>query len=163
VTERIYLRPGEIIVTSEPTIVTTVLGSCIAVTFYAQSAGFSGMCHAMLPYANQATDHAFRYVDKALHYMINTFHQKGIKDHEIEVKLLGGGDVLDRISAITASVGQQNIAAALEFFDHEGLNLAASDVGGQMGRKIHFHTRTGKVLLSRVKRLTKTDLAGAYA
>jgi chemotaxis protein CheD len=162
-TDRIYLRPGEIIVTSESIIVTTVLGSCIAVTFYAQSTGFSGMCHAMLPCANHATDNAFRYVDRALHYMITAFRQKGIKDHEIEVKLLGGGDVLDRISATTASVGHQNITAALEFLDNEGLNLAASDVGGRMGRKIHFHTHTGKVLLSRVKRLTNASIAGAYA
>jgi chemotaxis protein CheD len=162
-TGRVYLGPGELLIAEEPTIVTTVLGSCVAVTMYTRSKKLGAICHAMLPYAHPNTTSSFRYVDTSLLYMLEFFRQKGIKEADIEAKLIGGGDVLDHISTVSASVGQQNITAALELLKKEGIQLAARDIGGPLGRKIHFHTHTGKVLLSRVNRLSNNNMARAYA
>jgi chemotaxis protein CheD len=162
-TVRVYLGPGELLIAEEPTIVTTVLGSCVAVTMYTRSKKLGAICHAMLPYAHPNTTSSFRYVDTALLYMLEFFHQKGIKEADIEAKLIGGGDVLDHISTMSASVGQQNITAALELLEKEGLQLAAKDIGGPLGRKIHYYTHTGKILLSRVKRLSDDYTTRVYA
>ena len=41
----------------------------------------------------------------------------------------------------------------MEIIKNENLNLSVSDVGGNLGRKIHFYTDTGRVLLKRINRI----------
>jgi chemotaxis protein CheD len=48
------------------------------------------------------------------------------------------------------TVGALNRKAAEETLAEEGLIVCASDVGGIRGRRIHFHTGTGEVLLYRL-------------
>jgi chemotaxis protein CheD len=43
-----------------------------------------------------------------------------------------------------------NCRVAEEVLAKEGLTISASDVGGNRGRRIHFHTGTGEVLLHRL-------------
>jgi chemotaxis protein CheD len=47
-------------------------------------------------------------------------------------------------------VGAQNCQAAVEVLAEEGFTVSASDLGGVRGRRIHFHTGTGEVLLHRL-------------
>jgi chemotaxis protein CheD len=47
-------------------------------------------------------------------------------------------------------VGALNCEVALEVLAEEGLTVSASDLGGKRGRRIHFHTGTGEVLLYRL-------------
>ncbi len=155
-TDRVYLKPGELFTAERPTIVTTVLGSCVAITMFVERLGVGSICHAMLPRnpPSNATD-TFRYVDSSILYMIEELVAAGIRKDEVEVKLMGGADVLDRVDGSPASVGQQNIEEAMGIIRKEGLKLAACDVGGELGRKIVFYVHTGKVLL---KRITKNHL-----
>lgn len=151
--DRIYLKPGEIITAARPTVVTTVLGSCVAVTMFNRRLGIGGICHAMLPWNPPSnTAETFRYVDSSILYMVEEFGRNGIRKDEMEVKLLGGADVLERINGGPESVGQQNIRAAMDVIRKEGLGLAACDVGGDLGRKIVFHIHTGKVFLKRLSK-----------
>jgi chemotaxis protein CheD len=48
------------------------------------------------------------------------------------------------------TVGELNRRAAEEVLAEEGLSVLARDVGGTRGRRIHFHTGTGEVLLHRL-------------
>ena len=158
--DRIYLKPGELVTTHEPAIVTTILGSCVAVTMFSERLGVGSICHAMLPKNPPSNDSdTFRYVDSSILYMIEKFLLAGLRKDEIVVKLLGGADVLDRIDGRAISVGQQNIRQALEIIRREGLNLAACDVGGQFGRKVVFYAHTGRVLLRKVNREIREDPA----
>jgi chemotaxis protein CheD len=148
---RVFLKPGELYVSDIPTIVSTILGSCIAVTIYNKRLKLGGICHAMLPRSPFAKEHSvFRYADSSILYMLNKFTTMGIKKDEMEIKLLGGADVIDRINEDTASIGRKNIDIALEIIKNESLHLVISDVGGRMGRKVHFYTHTGKILLKRI-------------
>lgn len=146
----LFLKPGELAVTEVPTRVSTVLGSCVAVTFFNRRLQYGAICHAMLPHGRG--DISFKYVDGAFDYMLGRFALAGIERHEIEVKLFGGADVLPKSESQYAplSVGRQNIVAAKALIEQEGLQLQASNVGGPLGRKIHFFTHTGEVLLKRV-------------
>lgn len=148
---RVFLKPGDIYVSDMPTMVSTILGSCIALTIFNKRLKIGGICHAMLPKSPYAKEHSvFRYVDSSIFYMLNKFERLGIRRDEIELKLLGGADVIDRVNDDTASIGQKNIEIALEIIRNENLQLTVSDVGGKMGRKVHFYTHTGKVLLKRI-------------
>jgi chemotaxis protein CheD len=149
---RIYLQPGELYAADAPAVVSTVLGSCIAVTFFSPRTGMGSICHALLP--RNPAGHGvatFRYVDSSVLHMVGQFDAMGIPRDEVEVKVLGGADVLEGLNGTAVSVGRQNIEAAFRIIEQERLSVAVTDVGGSIGRKIYFCTHTGKVLLKRLK------------
>jgi chemotaxis protein CheD len=76
----------------------------------------------------------------------------GASRGELVVKLFGGADVLPvpAARADRLTVGAQNCQAALAVLLEEGLRVSASDLGGVRGRRIHFHTGTGEVLVHRL-------------
>jgi chemotaxis protein CheD len=157
---KVFLKPGELVVTFEPTIISTVLGSCISVTMFDPRLRMGGMCHALLPTGDAVSQpDAFRFVDNAILYMVDRFTRFGIKRNHIEVKLFGGSDVLSAAGGDKApdTVGAQNVRKALRIIENEKLRLLAEDVRGEEGRKILFHTHTGNILL---KRIRKTELYG---
>ena len=155
----IFLKPGGLYISEEPAIVSTILGSCVSITIYNKRLMIGGICHALLP-KGQASNGTgtFRYVDSAISYMLQKFETRGIEKDEMEVKLLGGADVLERMDGHTKSVGQQNRETALEIIRKERLNLKVSDVGGSLGRKIYFYTDTGRILLKRIKSIAEAGV-----
>ena len=46
---RVYLKPGELHFATGPTVVSTVLGSCVSVTMFDRLSGAAAICHALLP------------------------------------------------------------------------------------------------------------------
>ena len=92
---KIFLKPGEVASATEPARVSTILGSCIAVTIFNQRLRIGAICHALLPKNPKGHD-ALRYVDSAISSMLQKFEAMGIGKNEMEVKLLGGADVLER-------------------------------------------------------------------
>ena len=138
----IYLLPGQVCVSKEPVVVTTVLGSCISVTMFASRLRIGAICHARLP-SGRGKDE-LDYVDNAVTYMVETLEAMGVKKGEMEVKLFGGADVLNQAKGSGKSIGQQNIEIALEVIEQLGLELAGQVVGGSLGLKVRFQTSTGK-------------------
>ncbi len=147
----IYLLPGKVYIAKEPMLVTTVLGSCVSVTMFARRIKTGAICHARLPHG-RGTDAAFNYVDGAIIFMVKRLEAMGVKRGELEVKLFGGADVLDRTNGSGKSIGRRNIETALKVIDEAGLRLSAHAVGGIAGRKVRFQTSTGKVLWTPVGR-----------
>ncbi|MDA8242261.1 MAG: chemotaxis protein CheD [Nitrospiraceae bacterium] len=156
----VYLKPGEIyIARDEPTVVTTVLGSCISVAMFNGRLNIGAICHGLLPKCRdkKACDgtcfEEFRYVECSMRHILSRFFSLGVHRSEIRVKLFGGSDMFELKSPASISVGKQNIETALKVIGDEGLTLVSSDVGGPLGRKIFFHTQTGEVLLKRQKEI----------
>lgn len=144
---RVHLNPGELLITGEPQVVVTVLGSCVAVTMFAPQHGLAAMCHAMLaapPSCAAVGDRgSFRYVSHALPAMLDAYRRAGIGIGEIEVKLFGGASVLRPGGAC---VGAANLATARRLLDQARAVIRAENTGGPAGRKLIFHTGTGEVL-----------------
>lgn len=147
-----YLFPGELACHAEPTEISTILGSCVAITLFCPRLAVGAICHAVLPHS-QGKRHV-RYVDHALDHMLAQFDQRGVGRHEIEAKLFGGAQMLFRVErhgngSSRPSVGTQNIAAAKAALRKEGIALTVAEIGGNHGRKLLFQTHTGKVFLKR--------------
>jgi chemotaxis protein CheD len=151
------LQPGELYVARGPAILRTILGSCVSVTFWCARLGAGALSHGILPrcprvWPSDATlEYGYRYVDFCVWHLAQQFDALGASHQEIEVKLFGGADVLpvSRESG-KPTVGASNCRAALEVLTSEGFNVAASDLGGTRGRRIHFHTGTGEVLVQKL-------------
>ncbi|QEM67986.1 chemotaxis protein CheD [Geobacter sp. FeAm09] len=147
----VYLKPGELFIARCPALVSTVLGSCVAVVLHAPRSGVGGICHAMLP-GGDAEHDDFRYVDKAVPYLYNRINALCGGAGSIEAKLFGGAAVLNSgvRSEGAPSVGCRNIAAALQALDTLGVKVAAADTGGSRGRKLFFYSHSGEVFVRQV-------------
>ena len=138
-------------------ILSTILGSCIGITFRSARYGAGALCHGVLPRfpVNSPPDslpaEGYRYVDFCIRHLARQFDALGARRNGIEVKVFGGADVLfARRIRRPALVGALNRQAASEVLALEGFTVLALDTGGVQGRKIHFHTGTGEVLLRRL-------------
>lgn len=159
----IYLKPGEMHISETPSVVVTVLGSCLAITMFNRRIGLGAISHGLLPECSSkklCTDdctYRLKFVDCSIKQMLKHFDRHTIKRHEIEVKCFGGADMFGKKpqKAEIVSVGKQNIITAKRLLEEEGLRLSSIDVGGLQGRKLLFYTHTGEVLL---KRLTPRDM-----
>jgi len=156
--QSVYLTTGQLHISKSPTLVQTVLGSCVAVTMFHPVLKVGAICHALLP---ECTDrelcgskcvHGFKFIDCAITCMAGQFNKYGSKHDDIEIKLFGGADMLQlkHNNSTAIAVGKQNIRTALQTIKTEGLRLLLSDVGGTQGRKILFNTYTGEVMLKRL-------------
>ena len=143
----IYLKPGEVVVTRTPVLVSTVLGSCVAVTMFSPSRGFGAICHAMLP-ENAGRETDLRYVDTAVRHIYGKLLEYGVGS-DLVIKLFGGAQVLcvGGRSPYKQTVGEQNVAMAEVMLSSLGLVVTASDTGGVRGRKLFFCTRSGDVFV----------------
>jgi chemotaxis protein CheD len=152
----IYLQPGESRLVKAPTILRTLLGSCVGIAFRIPRLGVGALCHPMLPrfpvkQALTITRSAGRrYVDYTIRDLARQFDALGARRDEVEVKLFGGGDVLLMASdSLRPTVGRMNIDVAMRVLEEEGFAVSASSLGGKRGINIYFNTQTGEVLLQR--------------
>lgn len=160
------LRPGELITSTEPIIISTILGSCVAVTMFAPHKEIGAACHALLPSIEESRDkqiiEKFKYVDSSIEEMISYFSRKGISVKNIEVKVFGGSDMFDQENRNRDqfSVGRKNIITAFNIIKERKMDLVNYDVGGPRGRKILFNTQTGQVLVKKLKKRPVIDFTG---
>lgn len=150
----IHVQPGEWRLVSRPSVLRTILGSCVGVTFFVPRLGMGALCHPMLPQcpakfsAKLTGSGGGRYVDIAIREMARQLERLGMKRGEAQVKLFGGCDVLP-VSADAArpTVGRLNAEAALRVLEEEKFAVTASRLGGTVGMHICFRTDSGEVLL----------------
>ena len=160
----ITLKPAEMLISERPTIVRTVLGSCVAVTMFNRRLGISAICHALLPERSeesgddvQETTNPYKYVNSVIPLMVKRLRDYGVQLQELEVKVFGGADTLrsETEGSSLHPVGKSNINAVFRALKVQNLRLTTSDVGGVFGRKILFYTHSGEVLLKRIKSRTE--------
>ena len=152
----IYLQPGESHLVKTPTILRTLLGSCVGIAFRIPRLGVGALCHPMLPHfplkqaLTMTRSAGRRYVDYAIRDLARQFDALGARREEVEVKLFGGGDVLMVIDgSVRPTVGRMNIDVAMRVLEEEGFAVSASSLGGKRGINIYFNTQNGEVLLQR--------------
>lgn len=145
----VHLMIGEGFVLEKPTIVTTVLGSCVSVTFHCPRKKIGAIFHALMPVMPEmerslpVRDH-YRYVDTAIHHVVRSLYRRGIKQHEIETKIFGGAQV---ITTGDSKPGPTNIRVAFETLSELNIRILASDIGGRKGRNLIFISDTGEVFV----------------
>ena len=160
--EYVCLYGGELFIAETPTIVRTVLGSCLAIVFYHRASGFSAICHAQLPenirgtrkcsdscpkpcYNEASGENPFKFVSCSIRYLVDYCARKGILLCEIDVKLFGGANIL--VSSPIKTVGEMNIEVAEKMLSSYRLQIVSKHVGGDKGCTLYFYSDTGEVFL----------------
>jgi chemotaxis protein CheD len=155
------IHPGEYLVSRDDMIISTVLGSCVAVALKDRESNVGGLNHFMLPvpfkksltpdFPVEFISENGRYGSYAMELLINEMMKRGAKKSGIQAKVFGGASMLHLGQGSTLSIATGNIYFAFEFLKTEGIPVLSSDVGGDRARKILFFVRSGKVLLKRIR------------
>ncbi|MFK7733987.1 MAG: chemotaxis protein CheD, partial [Pseudomonadales bacterium] len=148
----IKLSAGGVYVTKQKELITTVLGSCVAVCLRNVRTGAGGINHYMLPGGYQTTelddeDKKFRYGELAIPELITMVLADGGSHGDLEAKIFGGADVLNTGSR----VGLNNISCAFEVLSRYGIHVSTSDTGSKHPRKIIYNPLSGAVQLKRLR------------
>ncbi len=134
-------RPDEVCV--------TILGSCVSACIRDPFAKVGGMNHFLLPGEdNNAASASARYGVYAMECLINGLLQAGGRKDRFEVKVFGGGNVIQH----SARIGSRNAAFIRSFLHKEHLAIAAEDLEGDCPRRIHYYPATGRVMLRALHR-----------
>jgi len=144
----VTLYLGDVHAAQEPTRLTTLLGSCIAVCLYDPVRAVGGMNHFMLPHGRMGAGESARFGVHAMERLLIALLDLGGARRRLAAKVFGGAHVLD-IEESAAGVPQQNIEFVRTFLEAVGIPVIAEDVGGYRPRTLHFYTATGRVFLKR--------------
>jgi len=144
----VKVKPGDVYVTSQQEAIVTVLGSCVSACIRDTNLGVGGLNHFMLPIKNpgnnatQLADNAYGHW--AMEYLINQVLESGGRRRMLEVKIFGGGKVINNISS---EVCERNITFIMDYLYNENLTIKARDLGGCRPRIIMYFPKTGVVKL----------------
>lgn len=119
------------------------LGSCIGVSAYDPVKKIGGMAHVMLP--DSAPDKAVektRYAANAIDEMIGRMIEMGARLSDIQVCLVGAGNVLERDDD---TICQSNITSVRKILADKNLGVKASGLGGTQRRSVAIDVENGQV------------------
>lgn len=159
----IRIHPGQIEVQKKLPI-STLLGSCVAICLYDPHLHIAGMNHFMLPHFRDPGKNRHDGVYSGMASMdalVNAMMKNGAHKSRLIAKGFGGGNMIQLDQS--PSIGERNIAFALEWLAAEKIDLANCDWGGNWARKIIFDPATGDVFCKKIhKKLPQIpDLAKA--
>jgi len=136
----ITIVQGDYAVSDDPTaVMTTVLGSCVAVCLFDPVARVGGMNHFLLASGTGAQTDDLKYGVNAMELLINKVIRAGGQRHALQAKLFGGARMTDH----SRDIGASNATFAVEFLDQEGIPRLAESLGGDKARRVQFTPTTG--------------------
>ncbi len=152
------IMPGEYYVSVHGEMVATVLGSCVAACVRDPVSGIGGMNHFMLPdntlhhsggWENTLVSSETRYGNIAMERLINVIIANGGIRSNLEIKVFGGGKVLN----MATDIGAKNIDFVKQYIDKEGFTIETEDVGDMYPRKVQYFPLSGRVRVKKLYRL----------
>lgn len=140
----VQICQGDYYVTSRATeMLSTLLGSCIAVCMRDPASGFGGMNHFLLPTgvgADEDQRTPMIYGSYLIELLTNALLKRGAKRNQIEVKLFGGANITQH----TMKYGHANADFVEEYMRRERLNVIASDLRGFRPRRVRYCPHNGR-------------------
>jgi chemotaxis protein CheD len=152
--QEVYLHPGQAYISTEPALISMILGSCAGVCLYDRRQAIGGATHYMLPQWEGPGAPSTRYGDVALDVLLKQFQIHGSSFRDLEAKVFGGACMFQAFRAEDGSddhIGSRNINMAFHTFSRLGIVIAARDTGGENGRKIKMQSDTGSVAVAVIR------------
>lgn len=121
------------------------IGSCVAIAAYDSQRNVGALAHVMLPGSapvGKEAEEKTKYVADAIDVIISRMTDFGSKSGDIEVVLVGGGNVLNRKDD---TICKENVESALELLKGKNLKVSAQSVGGTSRRSISLDVERGIV------------------
>ncbi|RJQ55147.1 MAG: chemotaxis protein CheD [Actinobacteria bacterium] len=139
------------VVDSRHKLVSSALGSCLAVALYEPVKKVGALAHIMLPSRIRlnGTQPEGKFADNAIPTMLEEMCRAGALRTRITAKIVGGAQMFADDSM--ASIGERNVFAVKALLKKTGIRVSGEDTGGSHARTIEFDTGTGQVLSRSVR------------
>ncbi len=147
-----FLKPGYIIVTQKPVIISLVLGSSVAVCIWDRKNMFGGMCHFIYPICKQSEGKAV-FGNAAIIGLLRVLKEFGSVRENLEAQIFGGA----YIDKETRKNAKKNVLVAVKMMKKYKIPVVSQDTGGCKGRKIAFQSLTNEVMTLRVDKIRQGD------
>jgi len=148
---RKFIHVGEIYIGARATEISTVLGSCVAISLYDKVHKIGGMNHYLVPLWNEHGLQTPRYGNISIPRLIDNMLSIGCEIQNMEAKIFGGANIIE-VSHTDMMIGRKNILIAKEILREYHIPIVAHDTGGEKGRQIMMRSDTGKVFLKYTKK-----------
>jgi len=132
------------------TIVTRGLGSCLGIVVYDTVKKTGALAHPMLPKIEEGRvkTNPYKFVDSAIHSMVEEFRKKGSVIPLLSAKIFGGGHMFSSIPAESVfNIGARNAEVARQILSSYNIKILVEDTGGNRGRTLFFDVASGKVIV----------------
>ena len=153
----VIINPGEYYVSDKDEIISTVLGSCVAVCLYDTVSGVAGMNHFVLPgkiaQSDILGDKTTKFGITAINKLIGKIHKIGAQKDTLKAKIYGGGHILNKETDVF-TIPMDNIRVAKLLIELEDIPIEEVDVGKNYTRKVFMDVKSGNVHLEKT---TKAD------
>jgi chemotaxis protein CheD len=160
--QRVVLSPGEYFASEKRIGISTLLGSCLAACLWAEQNGVIGMNHFLLAHRRYAKNkplcraEAGKYGIHSMELLINGMIKLGARRENLRAKAFGGASVTNNSRGDNfLCVGEVNCRFIMEFLKTDGIPLVSSDLGGDVGRVIHFFLTISRCTPERWEKLHK--------
>ncbi|TVR45993.1 MAG: response regulator [Planctomycetota bacterium] len=158
----VFLLPGEAHFAKEPTVISTLLGSCIALVIHDAKRKWGGMNHYMLPESDQGGGGLApgKYGDKAIANLLKVALMAGCRIEDLRGRLYGGARVVGHLASVgSMDIGNRNIEIADRLCRDHSLRITERQVGGTTGRKLFFDVATGEVRVNLINQSEQNQAA----
>ncbi len=139
-----YVHPGQIVVTNGPGVLSTILGSCVAVCLHDAHLGLGGLNHYLLPSGGSEAGQPGRYGPSAIDELVHLMVARGASRDQMVAYVVGGASVLAAFKEAD-HLGLRNVGVARGALAQHRIPVIGADVGGTRGRKLLFTPRDGSV------------------
>ncbi|MFW5808723.1 MAG: chemotaxis protein CheD [Spirochaetota bacterium] len=138
---------GDILVCSEPGVLRTVLGSCVALCMYDIKKKIAGLAHVVLPRYN-GRDSRSRFADTAYTLLLERLCSSGARKKYLVARLAGGARmfIVSNRSPF-ADIGTQNASVLRESLNRDGIPLLSENIGGERGMVVTFASGNGTITI----------------
>lgn len=124
----------------DSSVLTAILGSCVAACIRDPVSGVGGMNHFLLPEAKASSSVQVLYGAQSMELLINALLKAGARKDRLEAKIFGGA----RMIAGLSDIGQSNGEFARRFLRNENIPCIAESLGGTKARRIRFWPASGR-------------------
>lgn len=129
-------------------LVTHSLGSCMGLAAYDPVFKVAGLIHCLLPKPagnRKAMGNPAMCVSTGVPAMIREMYTLGAQRQNLILKAAGCSRMMNVLNQF--NTGLRNQETLLALLRHNGLKLAASEMGGSIPRTMYFDVDTGQVLI----------------
>ncbi len=133
-------------VASSPTILRTVLGSCVGICLYDSKTRIGSLAHIMLPTMPPSDSKREKYANTAIPMMVEKMKEAGAYCDHITAKITGGSAMFKlKQDSLMMQIGTKNIEETKNVLAMLRIPLLSEDVSGDYSRTIDFYMEDGVV------------------
>jgi chemotaxis protein CheD len=152
------VSPGYLVVAEDPTFLCSVCGNGVVVLVWDKIRKSGGMIHCIYARKGAGEKASNYHAETAVAQLIHAMAGVQSSPLNLEAQLFGGGN----LNGYSARRADRVVATVRKMLKKLKVKIVSEDLGGCVGRKIIFDTRSGDVMVIRTKRVRKTDWAPEY-